>query len=82
VLAGKGVTAWQRTLASLVPAARVSPASPLTPGDPAAPLPAGPAAELISVLAAVALAGTSPRPRNPLPLLKEARCSPIPRRPR
>ncbi len=60
VLAGKGVTVWQRTLASLVPAARVSPDSPLAPGGPAAPLPAGLAAELISVLAAVALAGTSP----------------------
>jgi hypothetical protein len=40
VLAGKGVTAWQRTLASLVPAARAAP----------------------GVLAAVALAGTSPGP--------------------
>ena len=56
MLAGKGVTAWQRTLASLVPAARAAPA-----GRPD-PLPPGLAAELISVLAAVALAGTSPGP--------------------
>jgi hypothetical protein len=56
VLAGKGVTAWRRTLADLVPAARAAPA-----GLPD-PLPAGLAAELISVLTAVALAGTSPGP--------------------
>jgi hypothetical protein len=62
VLAGKGVTAWQRTLASLVPAARAAPAGlPADAGRPD-PLPAGLAAELISVLAAVALAGTSPGP--------------------
>jgi hypothetical protein len=60
VLAGKGVTAWQRTLASLAPAARAAPAGlPAGAGRPG-PLPAGLAAELISVLAAVALAGTSP----------------------
>jgi hypothetical protein len=53
VLAGKGVTAWQRTLASLVPAARTAPAGPL---------PAGPAGELISVLAAVALAAAGGAP--------------------
>jgi hypothetical protein len=62
VLAGKGVTAWQRTLASLVPAGRAAPAGrPAGAGRPE-PLPAGLAAELISVLAAVALAGTGPAP--------------------
>jgi hypothetical protein len=59
VLAGKGVTAWHRTLAGLAPAA---PASPPAPAGRRDPLPAGLAAELISVLAAVALAGTSPGP--------------------
>jgi len=62
VLAGKGVTAWQRALASLVPAARAAPAGPPAPAGRPDPLPAGLAAELISVLAAVALAGTSPGP--------------------
>ena len=59
VLAGKGVTAWQRTLASLAPAAR-----PPAPGGPAGPPHPCPAAELISALAAVALAGsvTGPAP--------------------
>jgi len=56
VLAGKGVTAWHRTLAGLAPAA------PPAPAGRRDPLPAGLAAELISVLAAVALAGTSPGP--------------------
>ena len=59
VLAGKGVTAWQRTLASLaVPPA--APAGRLPGPAPAQParLPAPVAAELISALAAVALAGT------------------------
>jgi hypothetical protein len=54
VLAGKGVTAWQRALASLA-----VPQAP--PGAAPACLPAFPApvaAELISALAAVALAGT------------------------
>ena len=58
MLAGKGVTAWQRTLASLaVP--QPTPAGRL-PGSAAraAGLPAPVAAELISALAAVALAGT------------------------
>jgi len=55
VLAGKGVTAWQRALASL---AGPQPAPPgAVPARPAA-LPAPVAAELISALAAVALAGT------------------------
>ena len=60
VLAAKGVTAWQRTLASLaVPQPAL--AGRLLPGPaPAQParLPAPVAAELISALAAVALAGT------------------------
>ena len=62
LLAGKGITAWHRTLASLVPAGRAAPAGlPAGAGRPE-PLPAGLAAELISVLAAVALAGTGPAP--------------------
>ena len=64
VLACKGVIAWQRALASLAPAARATPASP-APGDGPAPLPAGLATDLISVLAAVALAGTAPAAPNP-----------------
>jgi len=56
VLAGKGVTAWHRTLAGLAPAA------PPALAGRRDPLPAGLAAELISVLAAVALAGTGPAP--------------------
>jgi len=58
VLTGKGVTAWQRALASLaVP--QPAPGRPpgAAPADPPA-LPAPVAAELISALAAVALAGT------------------------
>ena len=62
MLAGKGVTAWRRALASLVPAARAAPAGLPAPAGRPGPLPAGLAAELISVLAAVALAGTSPGP--------------------
>jgi hypothetical protein len=54
VLAGKGVTAWQRALAGLVPAARTTAASP-APAGQTAPLPAGLAAELVSALAALAL---------------------------
>ncbi len=59
VLTGKGVTAWQRALASLT----VPPPAPpghrpgAAPAHPTA-LPAPLAAELISALAAVALAGT------------------------
>ena len=64
VLACKGVIAWQRALASLAPAARATPAPP-APGDGPAPLPAGLATDLISVLAAVALAGTAPAAPNP-----------------
>ncbi|HEY0998030.1 MAG TPA: hypothetical protein VGD83_00200 [Streptosporangiaceae bacterium] len=61
VLAGKGVIAWQRTLAGLV-TPRTTPAGPPAPGRPAGTLPAGLAAELISALAAVALAGAGPSP--------------------
>jgi len=60
VLTRSGVTAWQRALASLAvpqpaPAVRLPGAAPA--GPPPAP-PAPVAAELISALAAVALAGT------------------------
>jgi hypothetical protein len=59
VLTGKGVTAWQRALASL---AVPQPAPPRQLPGAARPhpavLPAPVAAELISALAAVALAGT------------------------
>jgi hypothetical protein len=65
VLACKGVIAWQRALASLAPAAHATPAGPPAPGDGPAPLPAGLATDLISVLAAVALAGTAPAALNP-----------------
>ena len=59
MLTSKGVTAWQRALASLAvpppaPAGRLPGAAPAQ----AARLPAPVAAELISALAAVALAGT------------------------
>jgi len=66
VLAGKGVTAWQRALASLtIP--QPAPPAPLAavPGQ-AGPLPVPVAAELISALAAVALAGTC-QPSLPAP---------------
>jgi hypothetical protein len=58
VLAGKGVTAWQRALASLA-APQAPPGRPpgAAPAHPAA-LRAAVAAELINALAAVALAGT------------------------
>jgi hypothetical protein len=61
VLAGKGVIAWRRALASLAPTARAASAGPPAPAGKILPLPAGLAAELVSVLAAVALAGTSPQ---------------------
>ena len=64
MLTRSGVTAWQRALASL---AVPQPAPAMGPGAPPAGrrgLPAPVAAELISVLAAVALAGavTGPAP--------------------
>ena len=63
MLAGKGVTAWQRTLAGLA-APQPAPARQLPGPAPAqaARLPAPVAAELISALAAVALAGTITSP--------------------
>jgi hypothetical protein len=60
VLAGKGVTAWRRALASLAPAAPATPAlaaGPL-PADCVPALPARLAGELINVLAALALTST------------------------
>ncbi|HEY2262568.1 MAG TPA: hypothetical protein VGI96_08085 [Streptosporangiaceae bacterium] len=59
VLAGKGVTAWQRALASLAVPQQAPAGCP--PGTaPACPpaLPAPVAAELVSALAAAVLAGT------------------------
>jgi hypothetical protein len=61
VLAGKGVIAWQRALAGLAPAGRLAPARPAPAGRPLT-LPAGLAAELVSALAAVTLAGAAPDP--------------------
>jgi len=58
VLTGKGVTAWQHALASLSPA----PAGRAVPAAPPAGIPAPVTAELISALAAVALAGTATGP--------------------
>ena len=61
MLAGKGVTAWQRALASLTPAAPAIPAGfpagPL-PADGLPALPAHLAGELINVLAALILTST------------------------
>jgi hypothetical protein len=54
VLAGKGVTAWRHALAALAPAA----AGRAAPAARPARIPGPVAAELISALAAVALAGT------------------------
>jgi hypothetical protein len=62
VLAGKGVIAWQRALAALVPAARTAPAFQPAPAGAAVPLPAGLDAELVSALAALAL--SAPLPPN------------------
>jgi hypothetical protein len=66
MLAGKGVTAWQRALASLsIP--QPAPPSPLAAvTGQAGRFPAQIAAELISALAAVALAGTG-QPYLPAP---------------
>jgi hypothetical protein len=67
VLTGKGVTAWLRALAGLAPAGpgTAAPAArpPGTHPVQAGGLPAPVAAELINVLAAVALAGPSPLAR-------------------
>jgi hypothetical protein len=62
VLAGKGVIAWQRALARLAPADRPAPARPPAPAGGPLTLPAGLAAELVSALAAVTLAGAAPDP--------------------
>jgi len=55
VLTGKGVAAWRHTLASLTPVTNA--AAPL-PASGAPTLPAGLAAELINVLAALTLTRT------------------------
>ncbi|MGH3282603.1 MAG: hypothetical protein ACRDNW_26205 [Trebonia sp.] len=82
VLARGGVTAWRHALTRLAPAGQgtAAPARrpPGTHPSPSA-LPAPVAGELISALAAVALAGAGPSPLRLL-TLKETRCSPIPRR--
>jgi hypothetical protein len=66
VLARGGVTAWRHALAGLAPAGQGTAAPACRPPgtDPAqsAGLPAPLAAELISALAAVALAGAGPSP--------------------
>jgi hypothetical protein len=64
VLTRSGVTAWQRALASLAVPQPGPPRRPpgAAPASPPATLPAPVAAELISALAAVALAGTRHRP--------------------
>jgi hypothetical protein len=60
VLTSKGVTAWQRALASLsVPQPAPAGRPPAALADPPATLPAVVAAELVSALAAVALAGAA-----------------------
>jgi len=66
VLTGKGVTAWRHALAGLTPAGQgtTAPAArpPGTRPAQATGLPAPVAAELITVLAAVALAAAGPSP--------------------
>ena len=66
MLTSKGVTAWRHALASLTPTGpgMAAPARqpPGTPPAQAASLPAPVAAELVSALAAVALAGTAAGP--------------------
>ena len=63
VLTAKGVTAWRRALASVAPATPLAPAPPASAQAAARPaLPPGLAAELISILAAVALAAAGPSP--------------------
>ena len=65
VLARGGVIAWQRALASLAPAARPPAARPRRTRRRAGPAARRLATDLISVLAAVALAGTAPAALNP-----------------
>jgi hypothetical protein len=72
VLTGKGVTAWRQVLAGLTPAgshapSTAAPARQLPGMHPAegAGLPAPVAAELIHVLAAVALAGAATSDPSP-----------------
>ena len=57
MLTGKGVTAWRHALAGLAPATSTTPAAPagLLPATCPPALPSGLAAELINVLAALAL---------------------------
>ena len=66
VLARGGVTAWQHALAGLVPTAQDTPAPPSQPPGThpgrAAGLPGPLAAELVSALAAVALAAAGGAP--------------------
>jgi hypothetical protein len=51
VLAGKGVIAWQRTVAGLAPAA-----SPARPAGPPVPVPPGTlASDVVSALASLAM---------------------------
>ncbi len=81
VLTGKGVTAWQRALASLaVPQPAPSGQLPGTAPAQTAGLPAPVAAELISALATVALAGTGPALTIRTDPRRSRQCSPIPRR--
>jgi len=62
VLARGGVTAWRHALAGLAPAGGATTAPPGTGPAPSARLPVPVAAELISALAAVALAGATTGP--------------------
>ena len=64
MLTAKGVTAWRRALASLAPATPPArPAPPASARQAAQPaLQHGLAAELISALAAIALAAAGPSP--------------------
>ena len=62
VLARGGVTAWRHALAGLAPAGQGTAGPPGTGPAPSARLPVPVAAELISALAAVALAGATTGP--------------------
>ncbi|ABH00117.1 hypothetical protein RHA1_ro09073 (plasmid) [Rhodococcus jostii RHA1] len=82
MLVGRGITAWRRALTRLT-CDRTSARGPgRTAGGPAE-LSGALTAELIDVLAAVALAGAGPDPPHPSPPSRgEAhRCSPTPTRP-